>query len=74
METQAFAQGEGPAEAVLIRGPALGHGGPGDEVGIDGDDLVIHQIGVVPRDDRGGPDRVEAGEVGLRDDPQNLRR
>jgi hypothetical protein len=74
MEDEALTQGEGERQVVVGERPALGHLRLDLALGILGTDLVEDHEGVVARDNGRGPDRVEAGEVGLRDDAQHARR
>ena len=57
-------------QPVILDGPALGHLRPRHVVGIDGDELVEGEEGVVLGRRRGGPDRVQALQVAGVDDAQ----
>ncbi len=71
VEAQPRAQAELPVQAVRRFGPGLSHLRLRLEPCVYRDQLVIDQVSVVAGDDGGGPDRVEAGQVGLRDHAQD---
>ena len=71
VEEQALAQGDRDAAAILLDRVALGHLRLGTEFGVRAVEGVVHHVAVVAGDVGRGPDRVEAGEVGLRHEFQH---
>jgi len=74
MEDQAGPQRDAPALLVGIDLPAFGHLRLREQVLVQAEQRVIDQVGVVPRYLGGGIDRVEAGDIRLRDESQHTLR
>ena len=72
MEAQPVAQGEGPQAAVVFDGMALDHLRLRLQLAVDAVQLVPDHHGVVARNVGGGHDRIDDGQVGLRNEAQHV--
>ena len=72
MKTELVPQRDCPPLAVVVDSMAGGHLRLGYERLIDAIQRVEHEITVISRRPRPGPDRIEDGEAGDRHEPQHL--
>ena len=74
MPFQAVAQGEAVGQLVVAGRPAIDHLRLRLEVLVEREQRVEDQIAEIARDIGGRPDRVDAAQIGLRNEPQGLLR
>ncbi len=65
---ETVAQRERPLHALVRRGPLVDHLRLDLQILIGAEQRVVDQVGVVPRDVGGRPDRIEHLEIGVRDE------
>jgi CRP/FNR family cyclic AMP-dependent transcriptional regulator len=68
VELESVAQRENVSELVFAELPFVDHLRLDFELLVRGEQGVVHHVAVIARDVRGGPDRIEAAQVGLRDE------
>ncbi len=73
VEADVVAQRDGGDLAAILEGDALGKLGLRLEIGVDAEEAVVHHHAEVARDVGRGPDRVQHGQVGVRDEFQRPR-